>query len=152
MIIDLADILRVLVAVAISIAIVIAVGLGYSHHEKGIRKEQTGAGSINKWIDIGFDQTTGSRTELNPRQMVMQSYGQVRSILVLKASLGGRKELTEREIVDVAKAVPHIRTVSEKLERTYKTYERVRFGSHPITAEEFGSFQRELREVSARIQ
>jgi hypothetical protein len=147
MMIDLADILRVLVAVAISIAIVIAVGLGYSHHEKGNRKEQ-----VDNRFSIGFDQTTDSRTALNPRQMVMQSYGQVRSILVLEASLGDRKDLTEREIVDVAKAVPHIRTVSEKLERTYKTYERVRFGSHPITAEEFGSFQRELREVSARIQ
>lgn len=152
MTIDMIAILRVLVAAAISLAIVIAAGLGYSHHEKGIRKEQTGAGSINKWIDIGFSQTTDSKTDLGPRQMVVQSYGQVRNIIVLKASLGGRKELTEREIVDAAKAVPHMRTVSEKLERTYKTYERVRFGSHPITAEELGLFQRELREISARIQ
>ena len=146
------EILKLLVAVAVFLAIVIAAGFGYSHYEKGARKKKTDAGSIDEGIGVGFGQTSHSMTNIGPRQMIVQSYGQVRNILVLKASLGGRKELTEREIVDAAKVVPHMRIVSEKLERTYKAYERARFGSHPITTEEFESFQRELREVSAKIQ
>lgn len=144
------DVLKLLVAIAIFLGVVIAAGLGYSHREKVILEQTVGVAQNEE--GAGFGGVEISNSNVGTRQMAVRGYGKVRNIIVFKASLGGRKELTEREIVDAAKKTPILRSVGDRLERTYRTYERVRFGSHHLTNEECESFLRELQEVSARIQ
>jgi len=78
---------------------------------------------------------------------VIYGYREVKKSLVSAVGLEEKKDRTEREIVQEIKGIPSLKPMQYELERIYRTYERVRFGSHGVSKEEVELFLGDLREI-----
>jgi len=140
-------VLQVTAGVAILLGLVIAVELGWLLHERKIDRAEVRSPNIIAKEREGFDETLRSIGSLGTPQAVIYGYREVKKSLVSAVGLEEKKDRTEREIVQEIKGIPSLKPMQYELERIYRTYERVRFGSHGVSKEEVELFLGDLREI-----
>ncbi len=84
-------------------------------------------------------------------QTVMQSYSELKGALLSVASLE-EKTQTQRELMHSLETSPYFKSAGDQLERIYKTYEQVRFGSKNIKTEEVESFVNDMDGIYVNLQ
>jgi len=140
-------VLQVITGVAILLGLVIAVELGYLLYKRGMKRVPVRVPTILPKAEERIEETVRLIRSVGTLQAVTHGYREVKRALVSLVGLEEKKGRTEREVVQEIMANPTLKSVQDELERIYRTYERVRFGSQGISRQEVELFLGDLREV-----